>query len=133
MMMDHASTQIYTELYMSNGPGRAGTRGTSPSPARFSVVPGRPPQLRPSTVILIRAVPSRRHNGPVVPGRAQTRKHKKHSKIQNLRIIFKFSLDSINYIYNFRYILRQRILDTHINTYNNSKYSYIITYYQYYS
>jgi hypothetical protein len=39
---------------------------------------------------------------------------KKHSKIQNLKIIFKFILDLINYIYNFRYILKQRISDTHI-------------------
>jgi hypothetical protein len=34
-------------------------------------------QPRLGTVILIRAVPGRRHDGSVVPGRARTRKHKK--------------------------------------------------------
>jgi hypothetical protein len=104
-------------------------------PARFSIVPGRAAgwltRSRPGTVILTWAVPGWRHDRPVVLGRARTRKQKNHSKIQNLKVIFKCILDLINYIYNFRYILRQRISDTHINTYHNSECSNIITYHQY--
>jgi hypothetical protein len=48
-------------------------------------------------IILTWVVPGRRHDGSVGPGPVNK---KKHSKIQNLKVIFKFILDSINYIYN---------------------------------
>jgi hypothetical protein len=132
------------KLYMSNGPCRAGPararhagHQSKPGTVWYRAGPGRPAgwltRLRPGTVILTRAVPGRRHGGPVVPGRARSHKHKKHSKIQNLKVLFKFILDLVNYIYNFRYIFRQRISNTHINTYHKSECSHIITYYKYYN
>jgi hypothetical protein len=95
---------------------------SKPDTVWYRAGPGRPAGWltwpRPGTVILTRAVPGQRHGGPVVPGRARSHKHKKHSKIQNLKVIFKFILDLINYIYNFRYIFRQRISDIYITSQN---------------
>jgi hypothetical protein len=140
-MMVAKGTTIHVQWAVPGrpGPGTAwpGTMDTSPNPAQFGIVSGRPAgwltRPRPGTVILTRVVPGRRHGGPIVPGRARSYKHKKHSKIQNLKVLFKFILDLVNYIYNFRYIFRQRISDTYINTYHKSECSHIITYYKYYS
>jgi hypothetical protein len=127
---------------MSNGPCRVGLarhkgHQSKPDTVWYRAGPGWPAgwltRPRPGTVILTRAVSGRRHDGPVMSGRVRSHKQKKHSKIQNLKVIFKFILDLISYIYNFRYIFRQRISDTHINTYHNSECSHIITYHQYYS
>jgi hypothetical protein len=113
-------------LYMSNGlcrvglaRARFGSARWTPVQARHGLVSCRATgwltRSRPGTVILTRVVLGRRHGGSVVPGRARSHKHKKkHSKIQNLKVIFKFILDLINYIYNFRYIFRQRISYTHV-------------------
>jgi hypothetical protein len=120
---------------MSNGPGQAGLtwawlgrhegHQSKPSTVQYHAGPGRLAgwltRSRSSTVILTRVVSDRRHDGPV--GLEPI----KNSKIQNLNVIFKFIFDSINYIYNFRYILRQRISDTHINTDHNLGCSHIIT------
>jgi hypothetical protein len=116
-MMVAKGTTIHVQWAVPGrpGPGTAwpGTMDTSPNPAQFGIVSGQA--------------------GPIVPGRARSYKHKKHSKIQNLKVLFKFILDLVNYIYNFRYIFRQRISDTYINTYHKSECSHIITYYKYYS
>jgi hypothetical protein len=58
-------------------------RQSKPGTVQCCAGPGRPAgwltQSRPITVILIQAVPGRRHDGPVVPGRVRTRKHKKNT------------------------------------------------------
>jgi hypothetical protein len=99
-------------------PGWARHEGyqSKPGTVQYRVGSGRLTWPRLDTIILTRIVSGRRHDGPIGP---EPVNKKKHSKIQNLKIIFKFILDSINYIYNFRYILRQRNSDTHINTYHN--------------
>jgi hypothetical protein len=144
LMHDGCQRHNYTCPMGRAGPARPGHglarhdgHQSKPGTVWYRVGPGRPAGWltwpRPGTVILTRVVPGRRHGGPIVPGRARSYKHKKHSKIQNLKVLFKFILDLVNYIYNFRYIFRQRISDTYINTYHKSECSHIITYYKYYS
>jgi hypothetical protein len=72
---------------------------SKPGTVWYRAGPGRPAgwltRPRPGTVILTRAVPGRRHGGPVVPGRARSYKHKK--TLQNsefkgiIQIYFRFS------------------------------------------
>jgi hypothetical protein len=58
-------------------------RQSKPGTVQCRAGPGWPAgwltQSRPDTVILIRVVPGRGHDGPIVPGRARTREHKKNT------------------------------------------------------
>jgi hypothetical protein len=72
---------VYTCPTGRAGPVRHEGRQSKPGTIQCRAGPGRPTgwltQPRLGTVILIWAVPGRRHDGPVMPGRA--RKHKKNT------------------------------------------------------
>jgi hypothetical protein len=81
---------IHVQRAMPGRPGHGLARHeghqSKPDTVKYRAGPGRPAgwltRLRPGTVILTRAVPGRKHDGPVGPGRPVGWKQKNTSKFR---------------------------------------------------